>query len=76
MAYKKLFYSKGLIIETENGVSESGNTIFKQKTYSNIKDTATDEQLFELANKIIEVLDVATRNIYIKSMDMLRNADE
>lgn len=76
MAYNKVFYSKSLIIETENGVSESGNTVFKQKSYSNIKQTATDEQLCELSKKIIEVLDVATRNIYVKSMDILETLSE
>lgn len=76
MAYNKVFYSKSLIIETENGENESGNTVFKQKSYSNIKQTATDEQLCELSKKIIGVLDVATRNIYVKSMDILETLSE
>lgn len=76
MAYNKIFYSKSLIIETENGVNESGNTVFKQKSYSNIKQTATDEQLCELANIIISTLSVATRNIYVKSMDILETLSE
>lgn len=73
MALKKQFYSNTLVIEIENGVSESGNTVFKKKSFTNINSSATDEDINEVANAIISTLDVATRNIYLNNSTLLIN---
>ena len=73
MALKKQFYSNTLVIEIENGVNESGNTVFKKKSFTNINNSATDEDINEVANAIISTLDVATRNIYLNNSTLLIN---
>lgn len=73
MALKKEFYSNTLVIEIENGVNESGNTVFKKKSFTNINRSATDEDINEIANAIISTLDVATRNIYLNNSVLLIN---
>ena len=45
----QMMTSSKLQISYETGVDEKGNPIFKTKTYSNVKEEATADQLLQVA---------------------------
>lgn len=51
MAQALLMYTK-LQLSFETGLNEKGEPVFKTRTYSNVKETATPDQLFLAAQAI------------------------
>ena len=42
--------SKSLVLKSDNGVNEEGESLYTSKSFSNIRQGATDDNLFKAAN--------------------------
>lgn len=75
MDIQKTLKSTSLIIEIESGKDSSGNATYKKKTFSNVKETSTPQDLFEVARAIEACLAVSTRDFYMTETSYLRDYD-
>lgn len=66
MAVSKVIKSTSLIINIENGISASGNVVYKKKSFSNIRTNVDPNKAYAVANAISEVLTAGTGNYYLK----------
>lgn len=70
---RKSLSSISLIMEIENGVDSKGTTVYKSKSYSNINPSSTTEDILYVSSAIKDILNVTTRNIYVKETSLLTN---
>ncbi|MPN26003.1 hypothetical protein SDC9_173425 [bioreactor metagenome] len=48
MAVSKLPQGAKLVIKVQTGVNASGNPVYRQRTYANIKSTAADADMYAI----------------------------
>lgn len=66
MAVTKLVKSTSLIINIENGISSSGNVLYRKKSFSNIRTNVDPNKVYAVANAMAELLESRTGNYYLK----------
>lgn len=73
MAVNKQLNSASFFIEVENGTDKNGETVYKKKTFSNIRKDAEPEKVFNVAEAIKLVLKSGTRDSYLNETSKLLN---
>ena len=76
MAIEKELQETVLLIEVENGVDDSGNTVYKKKSFSRVKGEATDENIFNVATAITLVLKPEVTAFFLDQNYVLSNVEE
>lgn len=71
MAIEKHLESASLILKLENGKDSKGNNVYKNKTFSNISTSATNEQLYATGVAISNILSNATIDIKVRENSFL-----
>ena len=72
MAVQKNLNNLSLVMEVSTGeTDEKGNTIYKNKTFNNIKLSATSEIIFAVAQAIATVLSEPVKSYYLKETSVL-----
>lgn len=71
MAISKMAAAASFQIEIESGTDSSGNTVYKKRTFNNVKTNADLENIYAVADAIKGVLDVNTRNIILSESSKL-----
>lgn len=71
---QKELNSTSFSIEMENGQNSKGETVYKKKTFSNLKVDASPEDIYAVADAIKPMLNSATRNIIINDISTLVQA--
>ena len=56
MAAKKELQKVSLAFKLENGIDDEGNTLYKTKSFANVKGSASAEAIFAVAEGIKTVL--------------------
>lgn len=55
MAIIQMPEASRLILTLEDGVDEDGNVVTKTKSFNNVKPEASDEALFNVANRLAQL---------------------
>ena len=71
MAVRKIAATTSLQIEVASGQDSSGNTVYRKKSFSNVKSDANLENVVAVANAIKDVIDAETRNILVAESSKL-----
>lgn len=72
MAVQKNITNTSLVMEVSTGTTdEKGNTIYKNKTFSNISLSATSENIYVVAQAIASVLSEPAGFYYLKDTSEL-----
>lgn len=71
MAVRKIAATTSLQIEVASGQDSSGNTVYRKKSFSNVKTDANLENVVAVANAIKDVIDAETRNILVAESSKL-----
>lgn len=71
MAVRKIAATTSLQIEVASGQDSSGNTVYRKKSFSNVKTDAALENIVAVANAIKDVIDAETRNILVAESSKL-----
>ncbi|GAA0078913.1 hypothetical protein UT300005_32920 [Clostridium sp. CTA-5] len=74
MAIKKLVKGTIMSIEVQKGVDKSGDPIFTKKSFSNVKEDAAEENVYDVAEAIKGIMDGATRSTFITVASKLMKA--
>ena len=72
MAALKTFESKKMSIEMENGIDKDGNPKYKKKNFSNVKEEATLDAMYAVAEAIAPLLNVNTNNYYVTEVGLIQ----
>lgn len=73
MAITKTVDSKSLSIRVNVGEDDKGNAKFANRTYSNIKEEALDQDIYTVAEAISKVLaDPATGGFFLNTKEMIQ----
>lgn len=62
-----------LILIVDAGMDELGKAITKTRTYSNVRESTTDQNLYDLATKIASLTDEPLEEVQKRSYDVLIN---
>lgn len=63
MAVSKVSIGSVLKLELQTGVDQKGNPVYRNKSFSNVKPTASDENLFDVAESLAALQDYPLNNI-------------
>ena len=74
MAINTIVDSTSLTIEIQNGVDKSGDAIYTKKNFANIRNDASPESLYEVAEAIKDVMEAGTRDTFVNVTSSLVNA--
>ncbi len=74
MAINTIVDSTSLTIEIQNGVDKSGDAIYTKKNFANIRNDASPDSLYEVAEAIKNVMDAGTRDTFVNVTSNLVNA--
>lgn len=66
--------SKTLAIEVETEIDKAGDPIYGKKTFSGVKVTAADQDIFDIAESIKKILEQSTRSTFVNEVNTLVNA--
>lgn len=66
--------SKALAIEVQTGADKAGDPTYAKKTFSGVKLTAADQNVYNVAESIKAVLSESTNRTFINEVDTLANA--
>jgi len=66
--------SKTLAIEVQTGTDKAGVPIYGKKIFSGVKLTATDQDVYDIAQSIMVVIEESTKDILINEVDTLVKA--
>lgn len=72
MAATKTFNSSSLIIQIENGVNNSGETIYRKKSFNNVRENANIDDLLAVSKSIGNILSSATGNSLITEISTIK----
>ena len=73
MAITKVLTSSSLTIKISNGVDSKGNTVYKSKSFSNIKPTANIDNVYAVAKALSDVLVNGTQNYSLRENSSIEN---
>ncbi|SCJ37674.1 Protein of uncharacterised function (DUF1659) [uncultured Clostridium sp.] len=73
MAANKELQKVSLSFKLENGVDDEGNTLYKTKSFANLKGSATPDAVYAVAEGIKTVLRNTTVAYYINETSLLQN---
>ena len=62
MAVNKLVSETSLIIEIQKGTDKSGDPVFTNRTFSNLRNDVDEQNAYDVAEAIKAVLEANTRN--------------
>ena len=74
MAISTIIDSTSLTIEVQNGVDKAGDAIYSKKNFANIRNDASPNSLYEVAEAIKDVMDASTRDTFVNVTSNLVNA--
>lgn len=74
MAINTIIDSTSLTIEIQNGVDKAGDAIYTKKNFANIRNDASPESLYEVAEAIKNVMEAGTRDTFVNVTSNLVNA--
>ena len=73
MAANKELQKVSLSFKLENGSDEEGNTLYKTKSFANVKGSASPNSIYAVAEGIKTVLKDTTVAYYITETSLLQN---
>ena len=73
MAIREVLTSSSLTIKISIGVDSKGNTVYKSKSFSNIKPTANIDNVYAVANALSDVLVNGTQNYSLRENSTIEN---
>ena len=73
MAANKELQKVSLSFKLENGIDDEGNTLYKTKSFNNIKKSASADSIYAVAEGIRTVLKDTTVAYYINETSLLQN---
>ncbi|MDU2674053.1 MAG: DUF1659 domain-containing protein [Clostridium sp.] len=73
MAVNKELQKVSLSFKLENGVDDEGNTLYKTKSFANVKGSASPDSIYAVAEGIKTVLRDTTAAYYINETSLLQN---
>ena len=74
MAVNKAVESTSISIEVQNGQDKAGDPTFTKKTFSNVKETADLQGVYDVADAIKNIMDGETRDTLINVTSSLAQA--
>ena len=74
MAVNKAVESTSISIEVQNGTDKAGEPTFAKKTFSNVKETADLQAVYDVAEAIKNIMDGATRDTLVNVTSSLTQA--
>ena len=74
MAVNKSVESTSVTIEVQNGTDKAGDPIFTKKTFSNVKEDADLQGVYDVADAIKNIMDGETRDTLINVTSSLAQA--
>ena len=74
MATSKIISTTSLSIEVQSSVDKTGDPIYTKKNFSNIKNNADSQNVFDVAQAIKGVLSANTRDVYLNEASALVQA--
>ena len=74
MAISTIIDSTSLTIEVQNGVDKAGDAIYSKKNFANIRNDASPDSLYEVAEAIKDVMDASTRDTFVNVTSNVVNA--
>jgi Protein of unknown function (DUF1659). len=74
MAVTAQLKTRSLAIEVQSDIDKAGDPIYSKKSFSGVKTTATDADIFSVATSIKGVLDANTRETIVIEAEELVNA--
>lgn len=73
MAANKELQKVSLAFKLENGTDDEGNTVYKTKSFANVKGNASADSIFSVAEGIKTVLRNTTVAYYVNETSLLQN---
>ncbi|WP_160680297.1 DUF1659 domain-containing protein [Clostridium sp. C8-1-8] len=74
MAISKVLDTTSFAIEVESGTDKTGAKIYRKKIFSGVKNSATPENVYAVADAIKAVLSAGTRDYYLNEASKIVNA--
>ena len=74
MAVNKIIDSTSLTIEIQNGVDKSGDPTYSKKTFSNVRNAADSQNIYDVAEAINLFIDGGTRDTLVNVTSNLINS--
>ncbi|CAI3671937.1 Conserved hypothetical protein, DUF1659 domain [Clostridium neonatale] len=74
MAVNKAIESTSISIEVQNGQDKAGDPTFAKKTFSNVKEAADLQAVYDVADAIKNIMDGATRDTLVNVTSSLTQA--
>lgn len=74
MAVNKNIESTSLSIEIQNGVDKAGDPTYTKKTFSNVRNDADAQDLYDVAEGMKLLIDGATRDTLVNVTSSLANS--
>ncbi|OPJ58520.1 DUF1659 domain-containing protein [Clostridium chromiireducens] len=74
MATSKVISTTTLSIEVQSSVDKAGDPIYTKKSFSNIKNGADPQNVFDVAQAIKGVLSANTGDVYLNESSALEQA--
>lgn len=74
MAISKITTETSLNIEVEKGTDKSGDPIYSKKTFSNLRNDVDEQNAYDVATAIKDVLEANSRNISLNVASDLINS--
>ena len=72
MAATKVFNSASLGIQIENGVNSSGQTVYRKKSFNNVRENANIDDLLAVSKAIGNILSSATGDSLITEISTIK----
>lgn len=73
MAANKELQKVSLSLKLENGVDDEGNTVYKTKSFANVKGSAAADSVYAVAEGIKTVLKNTAVAYYVNETSLLQN---
>ncbi|MBW6408789.1 DUF1659 domain-containing protein [Clostridium weizhouense] len=74
MAINKFVKDTIMSIEIQKGVDKSGDPVFTKKNFSSVKEDASEENVYDVAQAIKDIMDGETRSTFITVSSKLMKA--
>lgn len=73
MAVTKVISETSLAIEVQKGVDKSGDPIYANRTFSNLRNDVDEQNAYDVAEAIKDVLEASTRSTSLTVSSKLIN---
>lgn len=74
MAVTATLKTRALAIEVQSDTDKAGDPIYSKKSFSGVKTTATDADIYSVATSIKGILEANTRETFVVEAEELVNA--